>query len=1107
MANLFIGLGGSGVKTIRNIKNLGRKDDYFLVVDSAENEIADFEDHEVINMSQASVSEFLRTSKSPTREKAKIWLDPAAVIKFPDGPLKDGASANRPLGRTAVTQIYKSFEEKISGKIKESKKISNKAVEKLQTYVVFSVAGGTGSSIFLDLNQKILENLTAQYGEMQFDFPQAIIYMPTFFVNQQKDDEKNKYYSNVFACWKEIDGFQRDYLNVFGQNAEFNLKTNFHRFAIDANKNMDTIQFNPFKYGILFDHEISNGTTLTIDELYSNVGRYISIISNIEYGSKITEEFNNNLKDIAANSFLTNEPWVRNYLSAGYQEIRGGSDLYKKYISSQIRLNVFQSLKGNESNRLTEIHAFSNKLIKEQLLSRIDDNDSFGYENERIISTNDELENLHNIIDNNYENIYKTIFEKNRDTSITTQSTTEYISYFNDTIVKTFEKDLRADIKINGFDINKCKELILSKIYKEINPFVFENGLIPVQELLKDIDSKIDILYTHYDTTLTGLANESSDENVPNNKLLDEINSQNIKIDKGPGTFTRSKTFYNDEITKLHKLIICYVKYCQKLVSLELKRSICLEIGLDEKEMETIGIVKELILKLNDKITGKEHPGDPNQTDKSKRESLEYLASNSLISEYSNIKNNNLTSYIPDVSKFVNTKNSFEDESINKFKYSYLNECGFEIEQVRGVKTILRRKTDRKNSNSVTLQCLLDKVLTKEDYHIEKVLNKDISVDNFISTFSELVEKNLINCLRDVLKGKYSEYANKKINDWIKDYQIEFDQLAVEFKNKVSIFSNFRGINTDPKTIWLTPDPEHEDSKKNIKDLNTKIDEKSFATTEDAIIQILYKVGLSIEEYVHYPIYEKTYKQNILTQFPHIDVRFKNLMIEKKIHENLELPIGANWICDKIIEIGNANKSIGQAQSTIEIDVITHLERYANCIFISYYYDKLWMDANLSKEIFKVQDDYKRFFDSEPIKPPIYINQNELNLLKCNDFDKYLKRGFMNLGGRIDKKITNILDAKTIEDLMFKWMDYSPDTTKDKDWEEIKTFNLGEHNEIIKLNLSSSRNRLDLENIIKNCIKETENHLTPLLQNLSYMNKEILKKSINNFVKSVENFL
>ena len=67
MANLFIAMGGSGLKTVREIREKHREGDYFLFIDTDTNDLVDakgnaFPDTQTIDLSKINVRSYLRTS-------------------------------------------------------------------------------------------------------------------------------------------------------------------------------------------------------------------------------------------------------------------------------------------------------------------------------------------------------------------------------------------------------------------------------------------------------------------------------------------------------------------------------------------------------------------------------------------------------------------------------------------------------------------------------------------------------------------------------------------------------------------------------------------------------------------------------------------------------------------------------------------------------------------------------------------------------------------------------------------------------------------------------------------------------------------------------------
>ena len=65
-------------------------------------------------------------------------------------------------------------------------------------FIVLSVAGGTGSSIYLDLTKVLYDKLYEKLPG-KFNKPTVLLYMPDAFVSKQKPENVDRYKTNVFA--------------------------------------------------------------------------------------------------------------------------------------------------------------------------------------------------------------------------------------------------------------------------------------------------------------------------------------------------------------------------------------------------------------------------------------------------------------------------------------------------------------------------------------------------------------------------------------------------------------------------------------------------------------------------------------------------------------------------------------------------------------------------------------------------------------------------------------------------------------------------------------------------------------------------------------------
>jgi len=284
MVNLFIGMGGSGIKTIRAIKDNQTaeeaKNNHFLFIDTDSREFDELNQDDFLDLGDANVVNYLNrnTSNDSVRKKLNDWFDAACRPILTNSPLREGASAIRPQGRASIAEKKRDFTSKISTKIDRLTNLTNLQNgerQEVNIYIVFSVAGGTGSSIFLDLSYLIKDMIVLKnISERRMAYaPWAIIFMPDGFTqfNQDKPWVVRDYRSNVFATWKEIDAVVRDFYSngVESVNGVLSNKQDgrsaFAEFAIAVDEiNRGNFSFNPFVNGVLFDYQNERGEVIAV---------------------------------------------------------------------------------------------------------------------------------------------------------------------------------------------------------------------------------------------------------------------------------------------------------------------------------------------------------------------------------------------------------------------------------------------------------------------------------------------------------------------------------------------------------------------------------------------------------------------------------------------------------------------------------------------------------------------------------------------------------------------------------------------------------------------------------------------------------------------------
>jgi hypothetical protein len=292
MANLFIGIGGSGVKTMTALKEqlksydpIASSNSRFLMIDTDQNELDKFDNHEKLDLGDVNVYQYYsqavgsKVNKTADQIRFMEWFDTKALATITNGPMSLGAAANRPQGRAAAAIKQIPFREKITSILSEllSMKESGAIDEDVKVYTCCSVAGGTGSSVYLDLMyllQDVYTGIKATGGELQL---WSFLYMPEIFNILQKGGEKvaDTRKSNVFAFWSEINAISKDYyqrvmkpFSDFEPIRDFNQNV-FKPFSVFVSER--DFRWKIFKNAILIDYTSSNNKIFKVkEEMYEN---------------------------------------------------------------------------------------------------------------------------------------------------------------------------------------------------------------------------------------------------------------------------------------------------------------------------------------------------------------------------------------------------------------------------------------------------------------------------------------------------------------------------------------------------------------------------------------------------------------------------------------------------------------------------------------------------------------------------------------------------------------------------------------------------------------------------------------------------------------------
>jgi hypothetical protein len=874
MANLFIGMGGSGIKTIRQIsKNQTKeegKNNHFLFIDTDSKEFEGLNPDDFLDLGAANVENYLERAglNDPLRQKMNDWFDFSCRTLIKNQPLKEGASAIRPQGRASILELRSAFIRIVEKKVDTLVSlVNNQSQDEINIYIVLSVAGGTGSSIFLDLsfvlNDLIVRRSISMKGISYA--PWTILYMPDGFTkfNQDKPHVIRDYRSNVFATWKEIDAVLRDYYA-----SKTSGKTNFSELAIvKADEvNASNFKFQPFANAILVDYQNEQGQIIGIEngQLYKNVAQFLRFISVKDFGGEFRTTFNNTLERTAVNSITAKNKWVKNYTAAGYTEIRGGGFLFDEYVQHKLYENILTGLRGKEESDKTVIEGTINDILGKHLFSRIErDGFSNKYKNKAEIGG----ANVHQILNKSLNNInahYEDLTDgvtKAEDVKVSAENMRTNFNSIRD-IISTNLKDA---LKTGGVDVRKTSNTFLNDLYIELSGKVLSDGFWLVQQLLDKIDEEIDLNFVKYDNDFKSLENKTivGYEEIKNKDLLKQIDTlyNNINSGEGAPNFGKDK-WYVKQLSDYKELIKAYFLYKAEETAIEIKKNICLEIAAGPHvEIAARKRVRELIAKLGIKI-------DVDLADDKK----------SLIEKFRKYTNDPLTRVVPDVSRYVS---DFENSDVNLFKELYETQCGLSFRK-DGLKIVQnRKKTQESSADLKTIEDLTGLIINDRAL-LTAFLDGSIGTESVLQDLEKLIETALDKqALRSTLP-KYGEISNLKLKDWVKRYPGDFERYKDDFEDRAAIFCNLNTSSATYQKLWVTsPDNEHlctEISNHNRnKDTNVSI--KTGSTSDDVVAMIKMAEGISFENYTNYLHYKDHYEKSIREipdlMFPHIDVRFK----------------------------------------------------------------------------------------------------------------------------------------------------------------------------------------------------------------------------------------
>lgn len=370
--NIFIGLGGSGVNTVANLKykiysNIQgehplekMEEDYrFLFCDTDQADVlrkneyykSKFEggrklfidpENDLINLGTVNPYAVYEEAKVKVPDR-RTDIDNAIleacnnkmVAKLKHYPLSDGAGAFRCNSRIAFARMADAFVDALKRCIQQLLDTKTALGEQiaLRYWIVGSSNGGTGSGTFADVLY-LVNMLHKVYRHNEEPKTTLVMYMPRFYIDANKGDLK--YLCNAQAVFHEMNGYQQ---MACRQEQEMEEKVKQMMFLPDNLPVSENVYFRPFSSCIPIDVQTERGNSLMSTEtMYSNTAELLYFIHQSQGRDVLASSFKS-WADNFLDEAVLKEPL--NYLQPmGYVALRKPESEFDKYMDHRLKLEI-----------------------------------------------------------------------------------------------------------------------------------------------------------------------------------------------------------------------------------------------------------------------------------------------------------------------------------------------------------------------------------------------------------------------------------------------------------------------------------------------------------------------------------------------------------------------------------------------------------------------------------------------------------------------------------------------------------------------------------------------------------------------------------------------
>ena len=881
MANLFIGMGGSGVKTMMALQEQLKSYDAaasdnsrFLMIDTDEGQIRAFDNHEKLNLGDANVYQYYtqavgsKVNKTPDQIRFMEWFDTKALATITNGPLSLGASANRPQGRAAAAIKQIPFREKITTILSEllSMKESGPIDEDVKVYTCCSVAGGTGSSIYLDLMyllQEVYTGINTTRGELQL---WSVLYMPEIFKILQKGGEKVRgdYQTNVFAFWSEINAISKDYYQNVSHQAngaeettnDYN-KNVFKSFSVFVSAS--DFRWKIFKNAILIDYMTSNDKTFEAQEMYKNTANLIRYLSDNQIGKQLRSDWDNSTNRLA--SFSAQAPWIDSFSIAGFRALEGPNQYLKKYFKSKIFSDVFNGLINIDEQDKDTLKQKENVVdfLNAEFFPSIDCNNDINVDctsvpndkNLSLILQNHILE----IKDSNLRKIAQAASDKE---ALKAAGNSIFISF------KQTQENLINDFNIKSQGENKkIIDLFHAIFSKKAEKIIQKNGVAYLKEFISILDNDCFTKYYGINKSALDLLGSSDSgigcANVGLEQLIKTI-ADEISVASTIRIIGKNEDWFSSQLNKLSRAIDLYLTYQLSEFIIKFRMSIYKDLSLGDEGITDI--ILKRTFDLHNELQKKFSDHD---------KTFKY----SLPAEFIALKERVTHTVIPNVSSFVKDATWLNDTSVNKFQEFYEDSSlGFSHKRNSQNEKIPVRAKD--GESPMTIETVLESLYPTETLTL---LSDSIKFKNNAAIAIQITKfENELNKYLDAVffnREDLQILLGKDIKNWCDKYPNEFEDVKQQFRKNTPLFYKSKQVaETEQKYIWLSNNKDLCDSLNGTAIAKNDFIEKK----EDIVVFVLCQQGISLDSYMQFDNYSESYfskkKSNPSLFYPHIHKGF-----------------------------------------------------------------------------------------------------------------------------------------------------------------------------------------------------------------------------------------